>query len=283
MKISIVVPFHNEEKTIERCIQSLLALDYPEHDYEILMVDNNSTDSSVAIVEKYSQVRLLRETRQGDFAARNLGLAQSTGEVIAFTDSDTAPFADWLRQIRIVMSNPAIAVIIGNLQFAPDSHALALMAAYEEEKAEFVFSSQTKEIYFGYTCNMIVRKKVFDELGPFPPVYRNSDVVMVRKAVDAYGCDAVCYSKAVSVRRLEVSSLWVYFAKRSIYGRDYNRYGDIASARPLNSSERLEIFRHTIRNRGYSIFTTVYFLSLLVAGALCYELARRFTRAKTDG
>jgi hypothetical protein len=176
------------------------------------------------------------------------------------------------------MRDPEVAVIIGNLQFAPNSHALSLMAAYEEEKAEFIFSGDQKEIYFGYTCNMIVRRKVFDELGPFPAVYRNSDVVLVRRAVDAYSCDAVRYSRKVSVQRLEVSSLWVYFGKQSIYGSDFNRYGSIAEVRPLSTSERLEIFRRTIRNRGYSLPTAVYLFSLLGLGALCYDVSRWFIR-----
>ncbi len=282
MKISIVVPFYNEEKTIERCIRSLLELDYPERDYEILLVNNNSTDGSVDIVKKYPRVRLLHETQQGDFAARNLGLAEATGEIIAFTDSDTAPFADWLQQIRSVMANPEIAIIVGNLQFGPDSHALDLMAAYEEEKAKFIFNSEVKEIYLGYTCNMIVRKKVFDDLGPFAPVYRNSDVVMVRKVIDAYGCGSVCYSKDVSVRRLEVTRLWDYFTKQSVYGRDFNRYGDIATARPLNFVERMKILRIMIRKHRYSIITAVYLVALLVTGALIYEMSRLFTRTGKD-
>jgi len=280
LDFSIIVPFHNEASRIDRCIRSLLSLDYPTDRFEILMIDNNSTDESAAIVERYPQVRLLRETVQGDFAARNRGLAEARGEIIAFTDSDTAPHPDWLLRIVEVLRDPTIEVIIGNLQFAPGSRALALMAAYEEEKAELIFTSDQREIYFGYTCNMIVRRRMFDELGPFPPVFRNSDVVIVRKVIDARSCAAVVYAPTVSVQRLEVSSIWVYYAKQSIYGRDFNRYGGIAAVRPLNSGERLEIFRRTVRNRGYSLPTALYLFGLLALGALSYDLSRWLIRPK---
>jgi glycosyltransferase involved in cell wall biosynthesis len=274
MDISIVVPVHNEERLIEGCLRSLLALDYPRDRYEIIVVDNNSTDRSREIVERFPEVKLLSEKQQGDFAARNRGLSEARGEIIAFTDSDTAPFPDWLQRIREAMQPPEVAVIIGNLQFHPDSRTLAMMAEYEAEKAEFIFSSQVKEIYFGYTCNMIVRRSIFDRLGPFAPVYRNADVVFVRKVVDELSCDAVCYGPRVSVRRLEVSSLWTYYAKQAIYGRDFQRYGEIAAARPLNTRERLQIFSRAVRRMGYSPLKAAWLFGLLSVGAVSYELAR---------
>jgi glycosyltransferase involved in cell wall biosynthesis len=281
MDISIVVPVHNEERLIEGCIRSLLELDYPRDRYEIIVVDNNSTDRSREIVRRFPRVKLLREPEQGDFAARNRGLRESRGEIIAFTDSDTAPFRDWLKQIREAMRPPEVAVVIGNLQFHPDSKALEMMADYEAEKAEFIFSSDVKEIYFGYTCNMIVRRSAFDKLGPFARVYRNADVVFVRKAVDEFSCDAVRYGPKVRVRRLEVSSLWTYFAKQAIYGRDFQRYGQLAAARPLNNRERLQIYRQAVRRMGYSPVKAAGLFGLLSVGAVSYELAR--WRASRNG
>ena len=86
MDISIVVPVHNEERLIEGCLRALLALDYPRDRYEIIVVDNNSTDRSREIVERFPEVKLLSEKQQGDFAARNRGLSEAKGEIIAFTD-----------------------------------------------------------------------------------------------------------------------------------------------------------------------------------------------------
>ena len=274
MDVSIVVPFHNEEKHIEECIQTLLKLDYDRDLYEILMINNNSTDRSVEIVSAYPDVRLLDEKKPGDFAARNLGIAESRGRIIAFTDSDTAPDPDWLKQIVQAMEDPDTALVVGSLRFSSESLGMDLLRDYEAEKNRFIFSSDDPRIYYGYTCNMAVRRSVFEKLGPFPEVYRNSDAVYVRKVVDNYSCNAVRYGEQVSVRRLEVASIWDYFKKAHVYGRDLNRYGTIADARPLHSAERLALFRRAIRHYRYSAFVAMYLMLLLAMGVISYDSGR---------
>ncbi len=274
LDVSVVVPFHNEEKHIEGSIQSLLALDYPKDRYEVIFVNNNSTDRSVEIVERYPEVRLLHETTVGDFAARNRGVRASRGSIIAFTDSDTAPFPDWIRRMVDGLSDPEAQLLLGNLRFAPDSKPLALLAAYEHEKNRYIFSGDVKEIYYGYTCNLVVRRAVFEELGLFPPVFRNADVVLVRRVVDAFGCAAARYAEDVSVRRLEVSSVRDYVTKQHVYGRDFGRYGTIANARPLDNAERLRVFRRTVRSQGHSVFGAALLFGLLLVGAASYEFGR---------
>ncbi len=71
MKISVIVPVHNEEKYIGECIESLLKQSVPAD--EIIIINNNSTDNTVAIVKKYP-VKLLNEKKQGITFARNKGL-----------------------------------------------------------------------------------------------------------------------------------------------------------------------------------------------------------------
>lgn len=274
MDFSIVVPFYNEEKHIEQCIQALLALDYPRDRYEILMVNNNSTDRSVAIVERYPEVTLLHESRAGDFAARNLGVRSAKGDLIAFTDSDTAPQSDWLTRAKAVMQDGNIMLVVGHLQFSSESLGMRLLRDYEAEKNCYIFTGDNPLIYYGYTCNMIVRRSVLEKLGPFPEVYRNSDAVFVRKVVDACSCSAVCYSEAVSARRMEIAGVGDYVSKMHTYGRDLNRYAQIANARPLNFSERFQVFRRSIRRYGYSPLSSAYLLTLLAMGVISYEFGR---------
>src|SRR5881628_2239659 len=100
MKISVVVPFYNEQRYIGDCIEALLAQDYPGEQYEIILVDNNSSDRSCEIVKSHQRIKLLSEKRQGDFAARNRGLEEAKGGIIAFTDSNCAPAKDWLQKIE---------------------------------------------------------------------------------------------------------------------------------------------------------------------------------------
>ena len=92
-KISVIVPVYNTEKYLDRCIQSILAQTYT--DFELLLVDDGSTDSSGAICDKYaeqdSRVRVFHKENGGVSSARNQGLDNAKGEWITFVDSD-----DWV-------------------------------------------------------------------------------------------------------------------------------------------------------------------------------------------
>ena len=283
MDFSIVVPLHNEEGYIEACIRALLTQDYPPERYEIIVVDNNSTDGSVEIVQRHARVKLLSEARQGDFAARDRGLRAAQGEIIAFTDSDTAPEADWLSEIAAAMSSdPDLGILVGNLQYG-DSKLMRMLADYEAERSDYILSSQKKEIYFGYTCNMAVRRSVFDRIGSFPQLYRNSDVLFIHRLIDIDSCRAVGYGRRARVQRLEVSSFWRYLRKQAEYGADLSRYAEIAGARPLGNRERLEVFRRFARRSSYSIVRMALLSLMLLVSTLSYDLSRLLTALSSKG
>ncbi|MDY0128997.1 MAG: glycosyltransferase, partial [Methanosarcina vacuolata] len=92
--VSVVVGIRNEEKFIEECIESLLNLDYPRDSYEIIIVDGMSTDKTRDIVQKYP-VKLLLNEKKNVAAARNLGVDNARGELVAFTDGDCKVDTQW--------------------------------------------------------------------------------------------------------------------------------------------------------------------------------------------
>ena len=86
--ISIIVTAYNAEKTIERCLNSILNNKYD--DYEIIIVNDGSTDKTEEIVQLFAseKIRYYYEENKGVSSARNLGLKESKGEYITFVDSD---------------------------------------------------------------------------------------------------------------------------------------------------------------------------------------------------
>ncbi|HDH03147.1 MAG TPA: glycosyltransferase [Actinobacteria bacterium] len=276
MRISVVVPFHNVERYIENCIRALLSQHYPQDCYEIILVDNDSTDGTAAIVRRYPRVRLLSEPKAGAYAARNRGVAESGGEIIAFTDSDCSPQEDWLQKIDEAMVDPVVAIVQGRRRFACESLGLSILSDYEAEKAAYAFSARTEEIYYGYTNNMAVRRGVFDRTGPFLELDRGADVILVHRVIAEYSCNAVRYSPDLCVRHLEVTSIWQWFRKMRIYGQSFRGYSKLVPSRPLGSRERLQVLRATIRRGGYSAAKSLLSIVLLSAGALYYELGRRW-------
>lgn len=89
-KISVIVPVYNAEKWLRRCVDSILAQTYT--DFELLLVDDGSTDGSGAICDEYAtldaRIRPFHKPNGGVSSARNLGLDNARGEWICFVDSD---------------------------------------------------------------------------------------------------------------------------------------------------------------------------------------------------
>ncbi|HWP47161.1 MAG TPA: glycosyltransferase [Candidatus Limnocylindrales bacterium] len=273
--VSIVVPFHNSERYLMECIEGLLSQDYPRERYEIVMVDNNSTDASVRIVKRYPRVRLISEGRRGAYAARNRGVREAKGKIIAFTDSDCVPFKDWLQGIKEAMAHPEVGIVIGSLRFARDSFLLSLLADYENEKDHYVFTSKIKELYYGYAGNMAIRKELFAEIGPFVERIRGSDTIFIHQCMAKYSCEVVHYSPQIRVRHLEIDGVGKHFQKVFIYGKSSQKYRKIVAARPLTQRERFLVFWRTVRNRDYSWLKAMVLLGLLVVGFGYWVLGSR--------
>ncbi len=91
MKLSVVIPYYNGERWIGKCLDSLLNQDMPVSDYEIIVVDDGSTNS-VEMVQDYSKkhenIKYARQPNAGQSAARNHGLDMAKGEYVFFLDCD---------------------------------------------------------------------------------------------------------------------------------------------------------------------------------------------------
>ncbi len=276
MHISVIVPFHNSEAYIEECIRALLAQNYPKESSELILIDNNSTDRSRDIVLRYvPRVKLLAEPRAGSYAARNRGLAEARGSIIAFTDSDCSPAPDWLQQIHNVMDLHEVGLVQGTTRFATESSGLALFSDYETAKARFILSGTNKEIFYGYTNNMAVRRTVLDRTGPFLELLRGADVVFVHRVIDSYSCDAIRFVPDVRVKHLEITSIWKWFQKLYTYGRSYRLYSKFEKIRALNSKERIRILRNTAGHGRRSALRWVSLILIMLGGVLSYEFGRR--------
>ena len=103
LKLSIIVPVYNVEEYLERCIDSLLHQDLPQENYEIIIVNDGSTDGSYDIAKRltstYKNIRLFSQENQGQSVARNKGIDVAKGKYIMFVDSDDGLFSNVLGKL----------------------------------------------------------------------------------------------------------------------------------------------------------------------------------------
>jgi glycosyltransferase involved in cell wall biosynthesis len=100
-KVSVIICSFNGGSTVEACLRSLRRLKYP--DYEVVFVDDGSSDDTAAIVQKFSEVRYIYQANQGLSSARNVGLEAATGEIVAYTDSDCEADEHWLYHLALAL------------------------------------------------------------------------------------------------------------------------------------------------------------------------------------
>lgn len=108
MDASVIVPAYNASQTIERCLTALRAQNFPRTRFEIIVVDDGSTDETPAIVTRMPEVRLIRGEHRGAAAARNLGAQHARGEILLFTDADCEPMPDWITQMLAPFADETI-------------------------------------------------------------------------------------------------------------------------------------------------------------------------------
>lgn len=206
--VSVIVPFYNEARYLERCVDALLAQTLPRDRYEVILVDNNSTDGSYGLARSRG-VTVLTEPKQSSYAARNRGVAHARGRILAFTDSDCEPDSRWLERLLARFASPEVALVIGERRFATESRTLDLLRLFESESAS--------HLTYGYTNNLAIRREVFDAVGPFEEIGRGADTNLFLRTRDRFP-EGVRFAPEVSVRHLEIGDVGHHLAKKYTYG-----------------------------------------------------------------
>lgn len=168
-KVSVVVASYNGGRTLPACLDSLRHLNYP--DYEVILVDDGSTDNTAQIARHYPEVRTIHQPNFGLSAARNTGIRAATGELVAFTDSDCVVDEDWLYyMVGDLLRTDAAAIGGHNFPPAEDNPIAGCVAVAPGGPAHVMLNDREAEHIPG--CNMMFWKWALDEIEGFDPVFR---------------------------------------------------------------------------------------------------------------
>ena len=155
--VSVIIPHRNDSERLILCLNALNKQTYPSDLYEIIVVDNVSTDEQLKSLKKLmiNNFILLEENKPGSYNARNLGLKNTKGNIIAFTDSDCIPNYDWIKTgVNYLNKINNVGIVGGNIElFYKDNNNLNIVELYEKV---FAFSQRKyiDKLNFSATANL---------------------------------------------------------------------------------------------------------------------------------
>ncbi len=157
MKISIVIPVYNEEKQLADCLRAIAA--QRQKPYEVIVVDNNSTDTTARVARRFKFVKVISAKRQGVVYARDRGFNTATGDIIGRIDADTRLPADWTMQVARIFSDDSIDAVSGAMQY----YDVPLAGAFS--KVDLLFRRRTARLMgdevFLQGASMAVRRSAW--------------------------------------------------------------------------------------------------------------------------
>jgi len=168
MKISIIIPTYNDKDNLEKCLSAILNSSYKP--YEVIVIDDASTDNSKEVVDKFGYKYIRLEKNSGQATARNAGVKIAKGDILFFIDSDVGIRKDTIAKVAKAYEDPKIKVYQGiasktplNKGFGPELMALRW----------YYLLHKIREASFVYSHVFSIRKSIFDEIGGFNESFKH--------------------------------------------------------------------------------------------------------------
>ena len=217
-RVSVVICSFNGARTIRDCLAGLQKLEYPN--YEVIVVDDGSTDSTAAIADEYT-CRVIRTENWGLSNARNTGWQAATGDIVAYIDDDAYPDPHWLEYLAATFLNTmnVTHAAVGGPNIAPptDGPIAECVAHSPGSPTHVLLSDREAEHIPG--CNMAFRKSCLEAIGGFDPQFRFAgDDVDVCWRLQQQGW-TLGFSPAAVVWHHRRNSVRAYLRQQKGYGK----------------------------------------------------------------
>jgi glycosyltransferase involved in cell wall biosynthesis len=195
--VSVIIPVYNGARFISEAIKSACMQNYDP--IEIIVVDDGSTDDTSSIVQSFKDIRYIYQPNQGVAAARNTGIHNSRGELIAFLDADDYWASNKLNlQVDCLLKHPNVGYILGMQRN---------FLEYGIERPFWIREEHLLKEHIGFMPTLLIRKGIFDTVGLFNPDYIiSSDVEWFSRVADA-SIPRMVVPEVVLYRRIHNSNL----------------------------------------------------------------------------
>lgn len=234
--VSVLIPAHNEEKVIKKTVQSILDLDYDNDKYEIIVINDNSSDNSAKILQKMQErnpgrfLKIINTDNiiggKGKSNALNIGLEQSKGELIAIYDADNTPEKTALKELVYTIENDSKAgAVIGKFRCRNKDKNL-LTRFINLEGIYFQWMAQAGRWQLFKLCtipgtNFVIRRSILEKIGGWDTKAITEDTeISFRIYMMGYHIKFCPYS-ATWEQEPETVSVWLKQRKRWVKGNYY--------------------------------------------------------------
>jgi cellulose synthase/poly-beta-1,6-N-acetylglucosamine synthase-like glycosyltransferase len=174
MRVSVIVPAYNAAATLEQCLAAQCAQNFPRDEFEIIVVDDGSTDATAEIAARFSPARLICGEHRGAAAARNLGAREAHGDWLLFTDADCEPTEHWIETLCAAFADASVVGAKGTYRTRQRELVARFVQLEYEEKYARMRRAQT--IDFIDTYSAAYRRDVFLANGGFDESFPSASV-----------------------------------------------------------------------------------------------------------
>ncbi len=161
MKVSIVIPVYNEQTHLKACLESIKA--QTTSPFEVIVVDNNSTDDTVGVAKQFNFVTIISEKRQGVVHARSTGFNVAKGDIIGRIDADTILEKDWILNVKRIFKDKTISAVSGRINYY-DCIWPKLSSKLDLFFRRWLASKMKQDEMFLQGANMALRRSAWTEV-----------------------------------------------------------------------------------------------------------------------
>ncbi len=235
--VSVIIPVLNDEQGISDTLDSVSKQDYPRERWEVIVVDNNSTDNTCEVARSFEDrlwsFKIETAIKRNPFAALNKGIMAATGEILAMIDADMTAPPSWITKGVASLRREKADYVGCRVDIYPKNEPPNMWEVYNQRTGFPIKTYMEKDGFAGAGC-IFVRKTVFEEIGLFDDRFVAGDYEFGNRVRDAgykmyYSHDNVMWhparSSMYSFYKKTVRTSEEYFNLRLLYPERYGKVG----------------------------------------------------------
>ncbi|MAD16334.1 MAG: dolichyl-phosphate mannose synthase [Alteromonadaceae bacterium] len=221
--VSVIVPVWNDLQRIGTCIDALKKQQFSYGQFEIIVVDNGSTDGTYDLIKTVSNIVPLQEVKPGSYAARNCGLSVAKGEYVAFTDSDCVPDTMWLGKLyESAKKQKNFGVVAGDVVFFSPATSRIEQSALDFENMFSMNQKHNSENGVSITANWLSKMETILHFGMFDSNLKSGGDHALSKKMSQQGFPVI-FSKNAVVKHPARNIAEIVSKRKRVIGGSWQR------------------------------------------------------------